>query len=78
MALFSRKNLTCPLCSHEFGKDGVSPDHFFVHVQPVDDGGSGYMYECPKCGERDGVWDKKTGGLAGIMLHCQQKHGLPL
>ena len=76
VGLFSKNVVTCPLCSYEFGKKGVSPMHFFEHVIPADDGGGGYIFECSLCGERDGVWDQKWGAAAGVMLHCQQRHGL--
>ena len=76
MGLFSKNVVTCPLCNYEFGKGGVSPIHFLEHVSPVDDGGSGFMFVCSLCGEKDGVWEQSTGAMAGITLHLQQRHGL--
>jgi hypothetical protein len=52
--------------------------HFLDHGIPADDGGRGYIFECSLCGEKDGVWDQKTGGMAGIMIHLQRRHGLPV
>lgn len=78
MGLFSKKKITCPICK-ESASDGIN--HYESHVRQIPPGhgnASGqYTWECV-CGPSGKKWQKEVGAAAGLMLHMQDRHGLPL
>jgi hypothetical protein len=83
MGLFGKKQLsTCPICGTGM-EEGVSNTmaHCASHVLQIPPGygdlSGQWTWECV-CGPADMIWPHDIGAAAGLALHLQQRHGIPL
>lgn len=82
MGLFTKKLVLCPICNADLGKQGSNLDHWETqHVTEIPEGqgdASGqYTWVC-SCGPANMKWPKTYGAAAGLGLHMQERHGIPL
>jgi hypothetical protein len=80
MGLFGKKQITCPMCHADIAKvDRI--DHWISHVRQIPPGqgdASGqYTWECV-CGPARLKWPKTLDAAAGLGLHMEERHAIPL
>lgn len=80
MGLFGKRVTLCPICDSELPKDGRMM-HWEGHVTEIPEGqgdASGqYTWQCA-CGPANMKWPKSSGAAAGLGLHMQERHAIPL
>ena len=79
MGFFSKKALDCPICRAELPKSGPKLDHWEIHVRLIEhgEGAGSYTWTC-FCGPADMYWPKEYNAAAGLGVHMQQRHAIPL
>jgi hypothetical protein len=80
MGLFGKKQIICPIC-HAGVEKGDPTHHWESHIQQIPPGygdASGqYTWECA-CGPAGLKWPREGGAYGGLMMHLNERHGIPL
>jgi hypothetical protein len=80
MGLFSKKQIICPICQQNIVKVDRF-EHWLTHVRQIPPGqgdASGqYTWECV-CGPAELKWPRASGAAAGLGLHMEERHAIPL
>jgi len=84
MALFSDREdiviVTCPICMSHFHAPQKS-EHWLTHVDRIPLGAAEhhgeYTWTCD-CGPSTMTWADAEGAAAGMALHMQLRHNIPL
>jgi hypothetical protein len=84
MGLFSETDdiiiITCPICLKHFHAPGKSA-HWETHVKQIPRNATEhpgeYTWDCV-CGPSNITWADKGGAAAGMGLHMQGRHNIPM
>lgn len=84
MGLFNKtpKTISCPICHGEVEKGKFEQkNHWLTHVTVIPDGqgdASGqYTWTCI-CGPAGLKWKTDEAAAAGMIMHMEQRHGIPM
>jgi hypothetical protein len=79
MGLFGSRTIACPACSQELSKGENKIVHWMSHVSQLTAGSKAgsYIFNCA-CGPSDLCWDDNFKAAAGMSVHMQQKHQIPM
>jgi hypothetical protein len=82
MGLFkkTKRNAVCPICSTSLEKSDQFA-HWESHVVKIgEEGGSAqgdYTWRCV-CGPSNMAWPSDGGATAGLALHMEERHAIPI
>jgi hypothetical protein len=79
VGLFGRKSVACPACSEQLPKNDNKLGHWLSHVSQLQAGSKVgcYIFTCA-CGPSDLCWEDDFRAAAGMSVHMQQKHQIPM
>lgn len=66
------RTASCPVCDEQVELDAIAR-HNLRHAVPTKSG-DGFMWQCPKCDDLDGVWPGIEGAAAGLTDHMRRRH----